>query len=289
MAQKLDGEFSPRAKPAPSDPAKHIKFEQPKVDPVGARANMLFIPAIPMLFMALNDGAVTMFIALIATAVLTLAAWLLRGGLQAEAAFANRKTAQRPAIPRKIFASILTGLGISFAAYKTEPELLASILYGTTALSLHIAAFGSDPLKSKGLEGKNTFQRERVARTVDKAETYLKEMSDVILILSDHQLEVQLKNFQSVACELIRAVEEDPRDLIAARKYLSVYLKSAHEATSKFGSIYNRTRDEKVRDDYAALLEDLHQSFTAINQKLLLEDQSELNLEIDVLRDRLQR
>ena len=68
-----------------------------------------------------------------------------------------------------------------------------------------------------------------------------------------------------------------------------MYLKSAHEATSKFGSIYNRTRDEKVRDDYAALLEDPHQSFTAINQKLLLEDQSELNLEIDVLRDRLQR
>ncbi|MBT6344231.1 MAG: hypothetical protein HOJ51_12565, partial [Tateyamaria sp.] len=73
MAQQFDGEFSPRAKLPSSDPAKQIMFEQPKVDPVGARANMLFIPAIPMLFMALNDGAVTMFIALIATAVLTLA------------------------------------------------------------------------------------------------------------------------------------------------------------------------------------------------------------------------
>ncbi|MBT7800677.1 MAG: hypothetical protein HN551_05430, partial [Tateyamaria sp.] len=51
MAQKFDGEFSPRAKLPSSDPAKQIMFEQPKVDPVGARANMLFIPAIPMLFM----------------------------------------------------------------------------------------------------------------------------------------------------------------------------------------------------------------------------------------------
>ena len=101
MAQKFDDEFSPRLNPRPVTQLNTLSSNNPKVDPVGARANMLFIPAIPMLFMALNDGAVTMFIALIATAVLTLAAWLLRGGLQAEAAFANRKTAQRPAIPRK--------------------------------------------------------------------------------------------------------------------------------------------------------------------------------------------
>jgi len=39
---------------------------------------MLFIPAIPMVFMSLNDGAVALTVALISATMLTLAAWLLR-------------------------------------------------------------------------------------------------------------------------------------------------------------------------------------------------------------------
>lgn len=48
---------------------------------MGTRSNLLFIPAIPMVFMSLNKGAVALIVALISAVMLTLAAWLLRGGL----------------------------------------------------------------------------------------------------------------------------------------------------------------------------------------------------------------
>ncbi len=287
MAQKFGGKYSPDGQ---SDtPTERGPFQGASVDPVGARANFLFLPAIPMVFLALNDGAVGLTVALVSAAVLTLAAWLLRGGLLAEAAYVSRKVARRPAIPRKLFSSALTGIGIAIAAYRVDPGLVAPILFGVAAGGLHVAAFGIDPLKDKGMEGIDTFQQDRVARVVDEAETYLTAMTDAMKRAEDRKMELKLETFQATARDLIRTVEEDPRDLTAARKYLGVYLMGARDATVKFADIYSRTRDAQARDDYAALLDDLSDNFAARTRKLLVDDRSDLNIEIDVLRDRLQR
>jgi 5-bromo-4-chloroindolyl phosphate hydrolysis protein len=88
---------------------------------------------------------------------------------------------------------------------------------------------------------------------------------------------------------MFRTVEEDPRDLTGARKYLGVYLLGAKDATVKFADLYSRTRDEKARADYEALLDDLEKSFAARTQKMLLDDRSDLDVEIEVLRERLER
>ena len=124
-------------------------YEKAPVDPVGARSSMLFIPAIPMVFKSLNEGTVALTVMLISAVMLTLAAWLLRGGLTAEAEYNARKVAHRPALPRKPISSVLTGLGIAFAAYRSEPGIVATILYGLAAAGLHVAAFGIDPLRSR--------------------------------------------------------------------------------------------------------------------------------------------
>ena len=88
---------------------------------------------------------------------------------------------------------------------------------------------------------------------------------------------------------MCRTIEEDPRDLTAARKFLGVYLLGARDATAKFADIYSRTRDKQARADYTALLDDLERSFSAKTRKMLLEDRSDLTVEIDVLRERLER
>lgn len=289
MAKKFGGQFSPDGDTPERGEIQTGAYEKARVDPVGARSNMLFIPAIPMVFMSLNDGAVALTVALISAAMLTLAAWLLRGGLTAEAEYNARKVARRPALPRKLISTALTGLGIAFAAYRSEPGIVAPILYGLAAAGLHVAAFGIDPLRSKGMEGIDTHQQDRVASVVDKAEKYLSQMSDAMLRSGDRKMEVKLNAFQNKARDLIRTVEEDPRDLTAARKYLGVYLMGARDATVKFADIYSRTKDEKARSDYATLLSDLSKGFDARTSKLLLDDRSDLNIEIDVLRDRLKQ
>lgn len=289
MAQRFGGKYSPDGNADASEPTERGAFQGARVDPVGARGNLLFLPAIPMVFLALNDGALNLALALVSAGILTLAAWLLRGGLQAEAAYVARKVARRPAIPRKMFASLLTGIGIALAAYRSEPGLVAPVLFGIAAGGLHLAAFGLDPLRDKGMEGIDTFQQDRVARVVDEAETHLAAMTDAMKRAEDRQMALKLEKFQATARDLIRTVEEDPRDLTAARKYLGVYLMGARDATIKFADIYARTRDTQARADYSDLLDDLSDNFAARTRKLLVDDRSDLNIEIDVLRDRLQR
>ncbi len=289
MAKRFGGKYSPDAGGADPVTTERGAYDGARVDPAGARSNILFIPAIPLVFMSLNDGAVGLTLGLIAAGTLTLAAWLMREGLRAESAYNSRKVARRPAFPRKMASSLLTGIGIAIAAYKFEPGLIAPVLYGTAVTVLHVVSFGTDPLKSKGMEGVDTFQQDRVARAVDEAEARLSEMGDAIRRAGDRQMETRVERFQTTARDLFRTVEEDPRDLTGARKYLTVYLQGARDATIKFADVYSRSRDAKARADYAALLDDLEQNFAARTRKMLLDDRSDLTVEIDVLRERLQR
>ncbi|KIC25758.1 MULTISPECIES: 5-bromo-4-chloroindolyl phosphate hydrolysis family protein [unclassified Leisingera] len=289
MAQRYGGKFSPDGKPADQDTPPQQSFRNAQVDPVGMRANLMFLPPAILTLLSLNDGATGLALGLIGAGLWTGGAFLLREGLKAEAAYAARKVGRKPALPRKILAALLTGGGAALAAWKAEPGILIAAIYGTAAAGLHVTAFGIDPLHDKGVEGVDDFQQSRVARAVDEAEQSLAAMKDAALRARDRGVEARVEQFQSVARELFRTVEEDPRDLTAARKYLTVYLQGARDATVKFADIYARSQDAQARADYLALLDDLEQNFAARTRKMLVEDRTDLTIEIDVLRDRLQR
>ena len=292
MAQKFGGKYSPDGNTQTEhDGPTRNSFEGANPDAAGARSNVLFVPAIVLVATTFSDGAVPMAFGLVGAAALTLAAWLLRSGLRAEAEYNARKVARRPALPRKMFASVLTGIGAALAviAHLNSFGILSPLIFGLAAGGLHLAAFGIDPLKHKGMEGIDTFQQDRVSRVVDEAEKHLSAMSDAILRAGDRGMERRVEQFQRTARELFRTVEEDPRDLSGARKYLGVYLRGASDATVKFADVYSRTGDAQARNDYAELLDDLEQNFSARTRKMLLDDRNDLTVEIKVLRERLQR
>jgi hypothetical protein len=291
MAQRFGGKFSQNETGGNGAPAGGVGrgAGRYRVDPVGARANLMFVPAAMVLFTSLAAGAAGLALGAASAGVLALSAWLLRDGLRAEAAYNERKVARRPAIPRKMFSSAIAGIGIALAALTGDGNIIAAVLYGAVTAGLHIAAFGVDPLRDKGMEGIDTFQQDRVARTVEQAEALLAQMSDAILRARDRRLEDRVASFQSTVRNMLRTLEEDPRDLSAARRYTGVYLMGARDATTRFADLNARAHDEAARADYLALLDDLEDNFAAKTQKLLENDQGALEVEISVLRDRLER
>ena len=288
MAQRYGGQFSPdgnkggtEAKP-PRNP-----FQGQTPSRAGGRANFLFLAPFPLFVSAFLSDPVGLATKLGAFGILMLAAWLTRAGLLAEDAYHARKVARRPAIPRKMFGAALTGIGLCAAGF--SGGLVPAVIFGVLGAALHGFAFGLDPMRDKGMEGIDTFQQDRVARAVDEAEKHLAAMEDAIKRAGDRQMMTRVQQFQGTVRDMLRTIEEDPRDLTSARKYLVVYLQGARDATIKFADIYARTQNSGARDDYDALLNDLEQNFAARNRKMLLEDRSDLTVEIDVLRERLQR
>lgn len=283
MAQRYGGKFSPDAEKPVST------FEGAKRSKVGGRVNLLFLLPLPLIWHAFGNGPTQMALNLVALGTLLLAAWMTREGLLAQEAYEARTVARRPSFPRKMAGSLLTGIGLAVAGWAATGGIAAPAIYAVVGTILHGLAFGLDPLSNKGLEGVDLHQTDRVARAVDEAENHLIAMSDAVKRCGDRALEGRVAQFQTTARRLFRTVENDPRDLTAARKYLSVYLLGARDATVKFADLYERRRDGQAKLDYEALLDDLEQNFAARTEKLLLDDKSDLTIEIEVLRERLQR
>lgn len=292
MATRYGGEFSPKPGQKPEDTslksARRGPYEGRVRTRAGGRVNFLFLAPLPLAVSAFFLDPAGLALRLVAFGLLILAAWLTREGIRAEEAYDARKVARRPAIPRKIFGSVLTGAGLALAGV-AGGSLLNAAIFALLGAVLHSFSFGLDPLKNKGMEGIDEFQTDRVARAVEEAEKYLAAMKDAVRRAHDREVETRVDSFASTARDMFRTVENDPRDLTAARKYLTVYLMGARDAAVKFADIYARSRDAEARKSFLKLLDDLEENFTGKTNKLLIEDKSDLDIEIEVLQERLAR
>jgi len=288
MAERFGGKYSPGGGSDKTDPAERPAWSGKRRTRAGGRVNLLFLAPFPLIWQAFRSDPVTMAQYLVAFGLIVLAAWLTREGLVAEEAYDARRIAKRPAIPRKIFGAALIALGLGLVGVAGHGAVEAAI-FAVLGAGLHLLAFGLDPLRDKGAEGIDAFQSDRVARAIAEAEKHLTAMTEAMKRAEDRGMERRLDRFQATVRDLFRTVEEDPRDLTAARKYLSVYLLGARDATVKFADLYARTRDAQAKADYTTLLDDLEQNFSARTKTLLTDNRTDLDIEIEVLRDRLAR
>ncbi|MDZ7906106.1 MAG: 5-bromo-4-chloroindolyl phosphate hydrolysis family protein [Cypionkella sp.] len=277
MAQRFRGKFSPAEQ---TGPARDVAATP--------RLRLMFI--MPYLFLIaafLNQSPDRLFMGLATFALMTASAWVTRDGLRAQAEFDARTMARPPKLPRKILGNILMGLGLALGAEMAGQSDFYIVLFAATGMILHGFAFGADPLRSKGMDGENQFQTDRVARAVEEGEAMLAAMAEAIAQTRDRALMLRVETFAHTARGLFRSIEDDPGDLTAARKYLTVYLMGARDATIKFASHYSKTREAAARTEYEALLRDLETTFASRTQALIGQGRVGLDIEIDVLRERL--
>ena len=291
MADRFGGPYSPDGSPDGS-PVTTPQTNGPK-GPLRTRADsrlrILFFAPVIILINAFRVSPSHLIPGLAAFGILILAAWLTQTGAAAQTAYNARKVARKPAIPRKLFATALTFLGLTVAGTMSQPTLLLPLGFGLAGAILHFIAFGPDPLRNKGMDGVDDFQNQRVATAVDEGEKYLTAMKDAILRAGDRKLESRVDQFSLTARSMFRTVESDPRDLTAARKYIGVYLMGARDATAKFADHYANSHDASARTAYEALLDDLESHFTTHTRALMNDGRADMDIEIDVLRERLAR
>lgn len=288
MSQRYGGEFSPKSSDRNDGPVERSPYHGKARSRAGGRVNLLFLAPLPLAFLAFFRDPGDLILRLLAFGALIAAAWLTREGVLAHEEYDARKIARRPAIPRKLFGSAMTGLGVFLAGSVDGAPMIAAAL-GLLGLGLHMFAFGIDPLRDKGMEDVDEFQTDRVARAVTEAEKHLRAMKDAIAYTKDRRLEGRVDRFMATARDMFRTVEDDPRDLTAARKYLGVYLLGARDATTKFVEIHMRDPGGSARTDYEALLDDLEANFAARTRQFLNDNRTDLDVEIEVLRERLAR
>jgi hypothetical protein len=304
MAQRFGGRYSPGASPDASPgaspgtrPGRRKAFRGRRASAVDVRALLMFVWPTPLIFGALGalagGAAVSMVLLLAAYASLIGGAWLLREGQRAEAEYHARPISRPPAFPRKIGASVLTGAGVALASWLGAAAggvsgVVEAVVFGAMAAGAHLAAFGLDPLRAKGLD--QTVGRgelDRVTEALQQAEARLRAIEALAHRMRDREIDARIQRLNATVRDMIRLVEKDPRDLGRARRYLGVYLTGAEDATRKYAENRDRLEDPKLHREYLELLSDLEGSFARGREMLLLDDRTDLEVEIEVLRERL--
>lgn len=294
MARRYGGTYSPDApegdgRERVSADATGRPFAGRRRAPFAARLWMLTAVGVLTALPALGAAPVGVGLHVAAGVLLAFAAWITGEGARAEVAYEMRASARRPAIPRKIIGAAASALGLAALGATWAEPLAGAAVFGVMGGALHLAAFGLDPMRNKLPAGADGYQSDRVARMVEDAEAALAEMTARIRTLGDRALTTRIDGFAEAARKLFRQVEADPRDLTRARRYLGVYLRGARDATDKFVAYYARTSDAGARADYLAFLDDMEGGFAQRTERLMLDDRTGLDIELEVLRDRLRR
>jgi 5-bromo-4-chloroindolyl phosphate hydrolysis protein len=261
------------------------------------RTRAMFLVPIPLMFMglysAITGSAIEMAGRFGGFALFMLAAWMLMQGQKAQHAYEARDVAKPPVLPRKLLASLLTGSAVAvtslFGFLPLLNEPVTAAVYAIVATLLHSICFGLDPMRAKGLHGYSRQDANRLLQALERGEQLMEETLAAANTFPNRRLQQQVARLVEEARAVFRAIEKDPRDLQRSRKFMAVYLQGARDATVKLAHLKTHNPALQEYADYERLLTDLQQQFIRQRNSLLLNDRTELDVEVEVLRDRIKQ
>lgn len=222
-------------------------------------------------------------------ALFCFAATTIRSGLAAEAEYEAREFASAPSFPRKIIGSGLIGVGLLLTCWTGWGiGLIESIGFGVMGTAASVFSFGLDPMKGKGYTTSTGVTPQMVVEAIEEAEEKITGIERAGAEIKDRPLRDRIARVTKRSRDILARIEQDPSDLRRAKKFLVVYLDGALEATRKYARTQNDlSGDENVYIKFRSLLDDMEREFDHQHEKLLTNDRMDLDVEIDVLADRL--
>ena len=216
---------------------------------------------------------------------------MIREGLAAEAEYEAREFAAAPGFPRKIIGSAILGGALFLTTlFGWDAGWIQALGYGLLGFGASIWSFGLDPLKGKGYTTSSGITPDMVVEALEEAEEKIVGIETAARQIEDRPLRDRLARVTRRSRDILDRIEQDPSDLRRAKKFLKIYLDGALEATRKYArSQHDLAGDSTMYVKFRSLLDDMEREFDDQYEKLLKNDRIDLDVEIDVLADRLQR
>ena len=254
----------------------------------------LLVAASPLLFAAIGSlaggNAIGMGTNIGLFALFAFAVFLIRQGEEAEAAYLDRTYASPPGLPRKLLGSlVLGGATVLTGLFGWDIGVIQSLGLGVLAAGASLLTFGLDPMRAKGEVSLSGVTPQMVEEAISEAEDRLEGIDRAAADIVDRPLRDRLSKITARGRDILARIEEDPSDLRRARKFLKVYLEGALEATRKYARSQHDLGDSDMYLKFRSLLDDMQATFDQQHEKLLTNDRIDLDVEIDVLAERLNR
>lgn len=269
---------------------RYVKKPPRDVSLKGFLLFLLPLPLLPaMVTSFMSGGAGTMLSRLIPALLFLAGAIMMRSGLIYEAAYNKRAVAKAPA-PRKTLASILTALGAAACIYYAvgRPVIDAAVA-GLLAFAGCWLAYGPDPRRDKAAKAAQGYTTAEVVAALEEAESKLVRIDTARKDIRNAELGGRLRKIIGQARKILKVIEEDPRDIRRARKFLNTYLDGALKVSEGYARTHKMVDPGELESNFRNVLATIEDVFDEQYDKLLQDDVTDLDVQIEVLKLQLER
>jgi len=257
----------------------------------GALLYLLPLPLLPALGISLLKGDLERIVGQAgALAACWGAAWLGRRGLREEEDWRQRRRARPPA-PRKTAAALLLGAGVAGGAHvAVGHDLPLSALLGAGATAGFALAYGLDPRRRRGPGAASAGRApEEVLRILGEADEAIARIESANRSIRSPELSERLERIAALARSVVALLEEDPRGLRRARRFLQVYLTGAQRVSEGYARTHRLGGSGELDESFRNVLDTIERVFAEQRQHLLEHDALDLDVQIEVLHRQLER
>jgi len=270
------------------------RYVRPDAKTRPGRGLLLLLLPLPALFAALaslgqghlsgvlvNAGTYSMFL---------VGALLNRQGLREEAEYHRRRVANPPSIPWKGagagFVALATGLCATLAGGYAWP---LGVCFAVGAYFGCHLLYGPDPRQPKTVPARYGVTTEELVEAIADGERSIRSIETSAESIENRELRGRLQRIVQLAHRVLGAIEERPRDLRRARKFLTVYLEGAQRVTEGYARSHSSDPDGALEDNFRRVLVTIEDVFEEQHRKLLQNDLLDLDVQIEVLSTQLKR
>ena len=260
---------------------------------LGLKGSLLFLMPLPVLIASiihlLRGNIFSSITAGALFAGFMVAAIVARHGFKLESKFKQKTLAKAPGTPFKSVAAVILSITTGLTAFLLSAYgLFASILIGFVTLIAFYMAYGMDPRRDKTGNITLGVSADEVFEALEAAEIKIKTIETARQNIRNIEFDQHLKRIIKKARGILTLIEEDPKDLDRARKFLKVYLDGTARVTESYAKTHGRDATTEVLDtNFQEVLDSIEKTFDEQHKKLLENDQFDLDVKIEVLKTQL--
>ena len=252
---------------------------------------MLPLPLLAALVVSLAKGSLLKVIVdALGLALFLYAGILARRGLANEAHYHYRKVANPPRIPLKTISAVLIALACTLVAHLSAGySLTVAAVFGVGASLGFYLVYGLDPRKQKQTKVHSRVNTEQLVSALDEGYKDIAAIDAASERIHNSEFRQRLARITALAERILAHIEDDPRDLRRARKFLNVYLDGTQQVTEGYARTHGNGQTRELEANFRRALISIEQVFNEQYQKLQESNLVDLDVQIEVLKNQLER
>ena len=252
---------------------------------------LLPLPILTAVLFSLFRGELAHLISYAASYALFLGGALLnRRGLHNEVEYEQRRITRAPRYPLKALGAGTIAAATGLTAFTSGYGVVIAGCFGACAFLGCRFVYGADPrVHKRGADVHGLDNTDQVVDALDNAERNIAAIERANDNILNPELSARLRRIVAQGRRILFLIEENPRDLRRARKFLNVYLEGAQRVAEGYARTHRRSPSEELEENFRRVLSTIEDVFDEQHQKMLEHDVMDLDVQIEVLSTQLKR